>query len=71
MNKKKLKIKLLPDGSIEMTTEGIKGKKCVDYIKLLETLTDSKVKKQEFTPEYYEEEYEYIQQEQQVYNWEN
>lgn len=71
MADKKLKIKLLPDGSIEMTTEGIKGKKCTDYVKLLEELTDSKVAKQEFTPEYYEEEYEYIQQDQQIYNWEN
>lgn len=71
MTQKKLKIKLLPNGAIEMTTEGIKGKKCVDYVKLLEELTDSKVQEQEFTPEYYEEEYEYIQQDQQVYNWEN
>ena len=71
MTQKKLKIKLLPNGAIEMTTEGIKCKKCVDYVKLLEELTDSKVQEQEFTPEYYEEEYEYIQQDQQVYNWEN
>ena len=71
MTEKKLKIKLLPDGSIEMTTVGIKGKKCVDYVKLLEELTDSKTRKQEFTPEYYEKEYEYITQDEQIHNWEN
>jgi len=52
---KKLKIKLLPNGLVEMTTEGIKGKKCMDYITFLEEIADAKVQKQEFTPEYYEE----------------
>lgn len=56
MANKKLKIKLLPNGEIQMTTEGVKGKKCLDYVKLLEVLTDSKVQTQEFTAEYYEAE---------------
>ena len=60
--KKQLKIKLLPDGKIEMTTVGIKGKKCLQYVEFLEKLTDAKVTKQEFTKEYYEEEHEVIQQ---------
>ena len=29
---KKLKIKLLPNGEIQMETVGVKGKKCLDYI---------------------------------------
>lgn len=56
MDKKKLKIKLLPNGEIKMHTEGIKGKKCLDYAKLLEQLADAKITTQELTPEYYETE---------------
>lgn len=54
---KKLKIKLLPDGTIEMETQGIKGKKCLDYAKVLEQLTDSKVEKLTKTDDYYQDEY--------------
>ena len=39
----KIKIRLLPDGSIQMETEGIKGKKCMDYAKVLEKLADAKI----------------------------
>jgi hypothetical protein len=61
MAKKQLKIKLLPDGKIQMQTVGVKGKKCLDYVKFMELLADAKVIKQELTPEYYEqEEVEYI-----------
>lgn len=54
MANKKLKIKLLPNGVVEMQTEGIKGKKCLDYVKLLQELADVKIESQEFTQEYYE-----------------
>ena len=56
MAKKQLKIKLLPNGEIQMETVGIKGKKCLDYVKFIEQLTDGKVYKQELTKEYYEQE---------------
>ena len=56
MAKKQLKIKLLPNGEIQMETFGIKGKKCLDYVGLLEKLADAKVQKQEYTKEYYEQE---------------
>lgn len=69
MANKKLKIKLLPNGEIQMQTEGVKGKKCLDYIEILETLTDSKVQSQEFTAEYYEAE-EYETTNQSLYNQE-
>lgn len=39
----KMKIRLLPDGTIQMETEGVKGKKCMDYAKVLERLADAKV----------------------------
>ncbi len=53
----KLKIKLLPNGMIEMQTEGIKGKKCVNYAKVLQLLTDAKIEKVYKTKEYDESEY--------------
>lgn len=59
MAKKQLKIRLLPNGEIQMETVGIKGKKCLDYVKFIEQLTDGKVYKQEFTKEYYEQEETY------------
>jgi len=57
---KKLKIRLMPDGSVKMETQGIKGKKCLDYLKVLEKLANVKIEKYELTPEYYEEEINYI-----------
>lgn len=62
MAKKQLKIKLLPNGEIQMQTVGIKGKKCTDYLKLMESIADIKIEKQEYTSEYYEKEQEIIQE---------
>ena len=56
MTKKQLRIILLPNGDVKMETVGIKGKKCIDYIPFMEELGDLKIKKKEFTKEYYEEE---------------
>jgi len=64
---KKLVIKLLPNGEVQMETKGIKGKKCLEYVPLLEQLADVKVQSQEFTSEYYEEE-TYTNEGQQLFN---
>ncbi len=56
MAKKQLKIKLLPNGEVQMQTVGVKGKKCLDYLEMLKLLADVRIEKQEFTSEYYEEE---------------
>ncbi len=56
MAKKQLKIKLLPNGEIKMETVGIKGKKCLDYVEMMEILAGEKVQKTEYTNEYYEAE---------------
>jgi len=56
MAKKQLKIKLLPNGEIQMQTVGVKGKKCLDYVEMLKLLADVKIEKQELTNEYYEQE---------------
>ena len=62
---KKLIIKIKKDGTIEAETKGIKGKKCDDYVKIIEELTDSKVISKEYTKEYNEtEEDELINQQQ-------
>ena len=53
---KKLKIKLLPNGMIEMETIGVKGKKCLEYAKFMEKIANAKIKEQNLTAEYYEEE---------------
>lgn len=52
----KLKIRLFPDGTIQMDTEGIKGKRCADYAKVLEKLADAKIYSMEKTEEYYQSE---------------
>ncbi len=51
---KKIKIRLLPNGEIQMETVGVKGKECLDYIKLLQKLADVKITKTELKDEYYE-----------------
>ena len=52
----KMKIRLFPDGTIQMETEGIKGKKCTNYAKILARLADAKIESIEKTNEYYEQE---------------
>lgn len=52
----KMKIRLFPDGTIQMETEGIKGKKCTDYAKIFAKLADAKIEKIEKTSEFYEQE---------------
>jgi len=56
MSDKKLKIKLLPNGEIQMETHGIKGKKCLDYIDVLKKLVDVKITDTQLSQEYYETE---------------
>ena len=56
MAKKQLKIKILPNGEIQMQTVGVKGKKCLGYVDMMKVLADVKIVSQEFTNEYYEQE---------------
>ena len=58
MSEKKLKIKLLPNGEIQMETIGIKGKKCLDYIDVLKKLVNVKIADTQLSQEYYETETE-------------
>ncbi len=52
----KMKIRLFPDGTIQMETEGIKAKRCMDYAKVLAKLADAKISSIEKTDEYYQTE---------------
>lgn len=52
----KMKIRLFPDGTIQMETEGIKGKRCTDYAKILAKLADAKIYSIDKTEEYYQQE---------------
>lgn len=58
MSGKNLKIKLLPNGEIQMETQGVKGKKCLDYIDVLKKLVDVKITDTQLSQEYYETESE-------------
>ncbi len=53
---KTLKIKVRPNGLIEAETEGIKGKACLNYVKVIEELTGGYSVDSDYTPEYDEEE---------------
>ena len=58
MSGKKIKIELLPNGEIQMETQGVKGKKCLDYINVLKKLVDVKITDTQLSQEYYETESE-------------
>lgn len=55
---KKMKIRLLPNGEIQMETIGVKGKKCLDYVKIFQKLVNARVTDTKLTNEYYEAENE-------------
>ncbi|OCA87835.1 hypothetical protein A8F94_08315 [Bacillus sp. FJAT-27225] len=54
--KKQFRIQLFSDGQIQAEVLGVKGKKCTDYISLLEELLDAETIDSEYTAEYYESE---------------
>ena len=54
--KKSIKIEIFSDGTIQAETQGIKGKKCIDYIKILEEVLEAKTTDSDHTPEYNEKE---------------
>lgn len=53
---KQVKLRIYPTGKLEAETNGIKGKACLDYIAILESLTGSVTVDSDFTAEYYETE---------------
>lgn len=53
---KQIKLRVYPDGRVEAVVEGVKGKRCTDYIKVLEEVLQAEVVESAYTPEYYETE---------------
>ena len=50
---KRVVVQIFPDGRIQAQTQGIKGKKCTDYIRILEELLEAETVDSEYTAEYY------------------
>ncbi|GMB09376.1 DUF2997 family protein [Thermolongibacillus altinsuensis] len=74
MSSKKIRIQIFPDGQIKADVLGVKGKKCTDYISILEELLEAETIDSEYTAEYYETEQLEIDQEihqpMTLYSWE-
>ncbi|HEX3013435.1 MAG TPA: DUF2997 domain-containing protein [Methanobacterium sp.] len=51
---KKIQIQIFPDGTIQVDIQGIKGKRCTDYMKILEEILEAKTMDSDYTPEFYE-----------------
>ena len=58
---KQIKLKIFPDGQVQAEVLGFRGKKCADYISILEQLLDAETIDSERTPEYYLEDSEVLQ----------
>ena len=50
---KQIKVRIFPDGKVQAEVTGVPGKKCTDYISVLEDLLDAEVIESEYTSEYY------------------
>ena len=61
---KRIQLRVYPDGRIEATTEGVKGKACTDYIAMLEELLQAETVESAYTDEYYEKEEVAVREEQ-------
>lgn len=51
---KQVRIQVFPDGRIQADIHGIKGKKCANYIRVLEEILDARTIDSDYTPEYCE-----------------
>lgn len=50
---KRISVRIYPDGRVQAETQGIKGKKCTEYINILEELLKAEAVESEYTSEYY------------------
>ena len=58
---KTIKLKILPDGQVKAEVLGFVGRKCADYISVLEQLLDAEAIDSERTPEYFLEESQVVE----------
>ena len=52
----RITIQIFADGRVQASTHGIKGKKCVEYIRVLEAILEAQTVDSNYKPEYYESE---------------
>ena len=52
----RLSIRIFPDGKVQGGIQGVQGKKCTNYIKIIEDLVRGRIFSSEFTDEFYEKE---------------
>jgi hypothetical protein len=57
---KRVQIRLFPDGTVQAEVKGVKGKRCTDYIRILEELLEAETVDSDFTAEYFETEEEQL-----------
>ena len=62
-----MQIRIYPDGKVQGDIDGIKGKRCTDYIGIIEELTEGRTWQSDFTEEFYETESVQLRQEQRDY----
>lgn len=55
-----MEIRIFPDGKVQGTINGVKGKRCTDYIGLIEQMMGSRVFESHYTPEFYEDAEVYV-----------
>ncbi|MBI6874766.1 DUF2997 domain-containing protein [Clostridium aciditolerans] len=53
---KRIKVQIFEDGTVQAEVQGIKGKKCTNYIKILEDILQAETVDSDYTKEYYETE---------------
>lgn len=53
---RKITIQIFPDGKVQAEVNGVKGKSCTDYIKIIEEILEAETSDSDYTPEYYESE---------------
>lgn len=51
---KRIQLRIFSDGLIQADVQGIKGKKCTEYIRILEEILDAETVDSSRTPEYFE-----------------
>ncbi|AWI04592.1 DUF2997 domain-containing protein [Clostridium drakei] len=53
---KRIKVQIFEDGTVQAEVAGVKGKKCTNYIKILEDILAAETVDSDYTKEYYETE---------------
>jgi hypothetical protein len=50
---RQIQLRILPDGKVQAEVLGFRGKKCTDYIAILEALLDAEAVDSDYRPEYW------------------